>query len=423
MDLNAVNVNTEKVQDLDAFREEWRRELASKSDVDQSQDKAATCPEEPTSASSDSNDDIHSKAREFFLRGVQLEENGKLYDAILYYKKAVNLVPDIEKEVFQYTGRPGSSKEKSNSGKEHNNKQPDRDNAQEATGALQNLVDKFSQIRLENKPLIQQEFQSEGKHISDLPVELLNYILKWVVSKDLDIRSLECCSQVCKGFYLAARDPEIWRQICERVFGASVLQVARANDTPWRDFYLSRSRVLFHGCYVSKMTYIREGERSFQDHENYRAWHMVQYFRLIRFFPGGRMLMCISADDPHLTAKIMNNKQFCSVQGSLFGEYRIQDNVLACVLHKTSSKKIVHKFRRKRRDAVINNDVPDQDFVIEFAIKGSRSRILQWRSYNIVNKYASGVERNSPVTLNESNFPRLKFVPVGSYHFESTSPL
>lgn len=53
-----------------------------------------------------------------------------------------------------------------------------------------------------------------GLHFSDLPIEIVFYILRWVVSSDLDLRSLEQCSMVSKGFYLCARDPEIWRLAC-----------------------------------------------------------------------------------------------------------------------------------------------------------------------------------------------------------------
>lgn len=53
-------------------------------------------------------------------------------------------------------------------------------------------------------------------HISKLPIELLFLIFRWVVSSDLDMRSLEMCSMVCRGFYLCARDSEIWRLACVR---------------------------------------------------------------------------------------------------------------------------------------------------------------------------------------------------------------
>jgi hypothetical protein len=78
---------------------------------------------------------------------------------------------------------------------------------------------------------------TQQTHIGHLPSEVLNYILKvgfyyllffqikdinnclvtilpslqWVVSSELDVRSLESCSQVSRGFYVAARDEEIWR--------------------------------------------------------------------------------------------------------------------------------------------------------------------------------------------------------------------
>jgi hypothetical protein len=34
---------------------------------------------------------------------VALEQDGKMFDAILKYKKAVHLVPDIEKRAFAFT--------------------------------------------------------------------------------------------------------------------------------------------------------------------------------------------------------------------------------------------------------------------------------------------------------------------------------
>ena len=41
------------------------------------------------------------QAREFFLEGVQLENAGDHFEAIQKYKKAVQLVPDIEYQTFR----------------------------------------------------------------------------------------------------------------------------------------------------------------------------------------------------------------------------------------------------------------------------------------------------------------------------------
>lgn len=50
----------------------------------------------------------------------------------------------------------------------------------------------------------------------------------------------------------------------------------------WRDMFIERPRIQFNGCYISKTTYIRPGEDSFQDHL-YRPWHLVAYYRFLRY--------------------------------------------------------------------------------------------------------------------------------------------
>ncbi len=62
-----------------------------------------------------------------------------------------------------------------------------------------------------------------------------------------------------------------------------------------------------HGCYIARMSYLRQGERGFQDNEFYRSWHVVQYFRLIRFFAGGKLAMFTTADEPAVAVKVLNN--------------------------------------------------------------------------------------------------------------------
>lgn len=57
----------------------------------------------------------------------------------------------------------------------------------------------------------------QATHISALPLELFLYILRWLVSTDLDLRSLEMFGSVCRGFYLCSRDSELWRLTCLRL--------------------------------------------------------------------------------------------------------------------------------------------------------------------------------------------------------------
>ena len=53
-------------------------------------------------------------------------------------------------------------------------------------------------------------------HISALPYEVMVYLLKWVVSSDLDLRSLEQAALVCRGFYVCCRDTELWKLVCAK---------------------------------------------------------------------------------------------------------------------------------------------------------------------------------------------------------------
>jgi len=408
---------------LHNFRQQWKQELqqgaAGATDQNLEKEKDDAKQEE------DLEDEVHKQARALFLQGVQYEESGKLFEAIRCYKRAERLVPNIELETFDYTGR--NMKKKSPSvAKEEEAKGNVEDPKEVNEAELEGLCQKFSRMRsTEKSSLIQKEVKTDEVHLGDLPSEVINYILKWVVSKELDLRSLERVAAVCRGLYLAARDQDIWRLACAKVWGKN-------NSYPkplcWRQAFLTRPRVHFSGCYMSKISYIREGERSFQDQENYRAWHVVEYHRFIRFLPGGQVAMMTSAnDDPVLVAKQLNTKQGCVSLGAMMGEYKIVDNVLVAVMRKALPEKkktanLGRRGRARRQEYVF--EVPEQDFHLELQICGSNWSTLQWTKYIIVSKYASGREQVDTFdTANARNYPRLKFSRVGCYHFETTNHL
>lgn len=54
----------------------------------------------------------------------------------------------------------------------------------------------------------------------------------------------------------------------------------------WRAMFVEKPRLNFNGAYISRTTYIRQGEPSFQDH-GYRQSYLVEYFRYLRFYPDG----------------------------------------------------------------------------------------------------------------------------------------
>lgn len=41
------------------------------------------------------------QAKKLFLRGIELERFGQLYEAVQHYKRAVQLLPDVEQRLYQ----------------------------------------------------------------------------------------------------------------------------------------------------------------------------------------------------------------------------------------------------------------------------------------------------------------------------------
>jgi len=76
----------DKDDDLELFRNQWKRELNDKTSkkVDDSKQTGITADDNVN----DEEDDIHKKARELFMQGVDFEQDGKLYEAVQYYKKS-----------------------------------------------------------------------------------------------------------------------------------------------------------------------------------------------------------------------------------------------------------------------------------------------------------------------------------------------
>jgi len=407
-----------KLDDLDHFRSQWQRELKDKT-KEEIGVKQATC----ENNDEDEEDDVHRKARDFFMKGVEFEGDGKFFDAIKYYKKAEKLVPDIENHAhkFNIAKNRNIRDVKNTSALDANGNSRPESNENEQD--LVNLITKFSKLRVDGNCSIKSELETNIVHIGQLPSEVLNYIIKWVVSSDLDLKSLENCSEVCRGFYLASRDDEIWRLISARMWGSAVVSPASGS---WRELFLTRPRIRFSGCYVSRINYLREGERGFQDQEMYRAWHVVEYNRFLRFFPGGQVIMALSSDDEDIVAKQLNTKAGgLRIPGAIMGRYRIANDVLICVLHKPKPvQKKTTKFKRKGRNEMNYYEVPEQDFHLEYNITGKNWRMLEWKHYSLVSKFSNGNENvDNFQTRDQSKYPNLRFKPVGSYWFESVSPL
>lgn len=149
------------------------------------------------------------------MQGVELEKAGKVFEAMRMYRRAVHIDPDIEFKMYeQLKANIHASNIKIELDSKEKQPTNDDENAEDLTDV--DLVARFeTSIANGNGNLFNRDTADQGAiHISSLPIEILLYILRWVVSSNLDLRSLEQCSMACKGFYLCARDQEIWRLAC-----------------------------------------------------------------------------------------------------------------------------------------------------------------------------------------------------------------
>ncbi|XP_007934468.1 F-box only protein 9 [Orycteropus afer afer] len=336
------------------------------------------------------------QARELFLKAVEEEQNGALYEeiAIKFYRRAMQLVPDIEFKIT-YTRSPDGDGV-GNSYMEDND--DDNKMADLLSYFQQQLTFQESMLKL-----CQPELESSQTHVSGeslegwfsfavLPMEVLMYIFRWVVSSDLDLRSLEQLSLVCRGFYICARDPEIWRLACLKVWGRSCIKLAPY--TSWREMFLERPRVRFDGVYISKTTYIRQGEQSLDGF--YRAWHQVDYYR---------------------------------TDAILLGHYRLsqdadnQTKVFAVITKKKEEKPLDYKYRYFRRVPV---QEAEQSFHVGLQLCSSghqRFNKLIWIHHSCHVTYKSTGETAVTAFEIDKMYTPLFFARVRSYTAFSERPL
>ncbi|KAL3889023.1 hypothetical protein ACJMK2_001381, partial [Sinanodonta woodiana] len=331
-------------------------------------------------------------ARKFFMMGSSAEEAGSLYEAILYYRKAMQMVPDIE---FRMSTRPKNI-------------------------SPRDRTESESSVEDGQPALCQLENPQRMTHISVLPMEVLIYIFKWVVSCDLDMISLENLSEVCRGFYMCARDEEIWRLACLRVWGNNCMK--KKKYTTWRSMFIERPRIQFSGCYISKTTYSRLGEKSLDNF--YRPWHQVEYFRYVRFFPDGIVLMMTSPEDPQITVpKLKYRTSRCP--GLLQGMYRLSEDRVTAVLKQVKTIEMSgYKYKRNRNQ---NQNESELSYHVDFEIaatgKKRNSAKLVWKQYFISTYHRSTGEENiTHFDINKS-FPPLLFSRVKSYTQGALRPL
>lgn len=266
---------------------------------------------------------------------------------------------------------------------------------------------------------------STSTHISSIPAEVFLIIARWIVSNELDVQSLERSALACKGFYLFARDPKLWRLVCRKVWGDRQLGELGGSYTSWRQMFFYRSRLRFNGCYISRTEYFRLGDNSFQD-TSYKPVHHVEYYRYLRFFPDGLCLMLTTADEPPIGVKKLKSRT-PSRKEIMRGSYRLDNDRVAIALQRKLSLEVPVAMPEKRSRAAPPPPSLscEQTFHIDLQIQGStrkRFNQLHWLQYRLTQRRNS-IESSSDFHLTQAKYPALYFSRVEHYAQETDSIL
>lgn len=378
--------------DLVQFTADWRAELRLRGDKK----------EEKTEESSDK----EAEARRLFCLGMSHEASGDAMTAVVFYRRAMQLVPDIEFRVcaqqeLQSAAAPAAVHRADRSGA-----------AALDSGAVRHLVEAEEEL-----VCLMERFSLEGagagivpanKHwacpAAVLPPEVYVRLFRYVVGTELDMRSLHRAARVCRRWYVFARDPELWHAVCAALWPAPA-QSRPLSFASWRLMALHRAQAYFDGCYLSKASYVRRGEPSIDAW--YPSLHQVNYVRALRCHADGRCYLLTSADSVATLVKQLAPARpvFRRNAGVLEGRYHVQDACLTAVLQRAST--------------------PHLRFHVCLQIERcSRSGLphgaLRWLRY----EYRSWPEDAATVLpLEPSQFPLLRFSRVRSYLCASGAPL
>lgn len=370
--------------DLENFRQQWIQELqtnvrmmsVSGNGAPQSSSGRKTVAVEK---------DRKMLARSLYQIGISEERAGNPFKAVNYYAKACRIFPDIEQEFrMGQTDSPKSSDVTTPayaSDDENLDEEGNNEVASSRNRFCQKFDDNCNWLCEPEVPLA-----ADKLHISMMPYDVMMKIFCHVALPDFDLRSLEQCALVCRGFYALARGPELWKEACLRVWGDYV--PLEYNGCSWREMFLTRPRLNFHGVYISKVVYTRQGEQTFDS--MYDIFLTVEYFRYLRFFPGGEVLMYTSPEEPKLVVSKLRYAN-CRLTGIKSGNYTLQGDKVILYLKDTNDKQqpCNNNMTKSRRASSTVPIYYQTSFFITFSIaslgRKKPSCKLNWVHYSVQN--------------------------------------
>lgn len=205
-----LNFGPEFKSVLDEFREKWQQEL--KPEIQKS-------PTSPGTQNDFTERTDEEKATTLFIQGTEMERKGKVFEAMSLYRRAIQLVPDIEFKIYETSKKQTSEKTMLENDAIIKTEMPEAITRPEDEEDLNgvDLISRFNDSVQKTGRLISSATDKSvisttfGAHFGDLPAEIILHILSWVILSESDLRFLE---QSCIGLYLLARDSELLKKVC-----------------------------------------------------------------------------------------------------------------------------------------------------------------------------------------------------------------
>ncbi|KAI3635458.1 hypothetical protein MIR68_006096 [Amoeboaphelidium protococcarum] len=251
------------------------------------------------------------QAIQYYKEATQLERNGKLTEALTLYRKAYKLDEFVE-DLIQIELKSGgkSGQVNKNSDNLQSIKKGDK---QLSDYDVEQLLNDLHNLKIENV-IVKASNYRYNTHISQLPAEIFtSFILPQVAQ--MDAPSVERFGQVCRQFYKYTRDDNLWKQVCRYYHRSSSQPPSIASPFPnaqlYRDLFLSTPRLRYDGVYISRCTYARQG---LSEHTFSQPYHLVVYYRFLRFYPDGSVISLLSNREPQEVISMMNQDEYFAQQ-------------------------------------------------------------------------------------------------------------
>ncbi|KAI8875575.1 hypothetical protein K501DRAFT_233488 [Backusella circina FSU 941] len=414
-------------QELEAFRQEWRKEVqekkehvahipstssstttAAKKDILTAQQPVADKELEGQQEEQVKEEHIAKSAMDHYVNGVENEREGKLGKALNDYRRAFKLDPNIDyayKKHYQEHILPSIQSKTQPLAPEHHFKHvvpignefvapPAADANRE--DPLRHLIDQFlGEDDLGYIPRL--EYKTTA--IAKLPNEIMLHVVRYIALHS--ISTIPFLALTCKKFFLYSRDPTVWQYACTSVFkepymtleDSKVFQAAyvKKYNGNWMRMFVDRPRIRFDGVYISTCHYIRPGTSE-------TGWnqpvHLVTYYRYLRFFPNGTILKHLTTNEP--SHVVRNLERHFNKQQSFHGTFKLNDNDHTLEV------------------AMTDHNLPTEDFRMSLNIKTThqgRHNKLNWIEYYSI---PSRVDRDV-YQFDLKLFKPYFFSPVRSY--------